>query len=350
MVTSAERAVIEKELVPRETLVRQLKMTLRSLMVGVLGLASVTTLVAQEAKAEQWPSKPIILVAPFTPGGTTDMVARTVAQALGKSLQQAVVVDNRPGAGGTVGAASVARGAADGYTLLLTNIGHTAAGALYKKMPYDFEKDFTHVALVAKVPNILVVNKNFPAKNAAEFLSYIKANPGKVHYGSAGVGTTQHLAAELLRDMAKLDVVHVPYKGAAPMMTDLIGGQTEFALDSAGSASTYIRSGRVRALAITSEKRDPSFPDLPTMNESGLPNYVVSTWYGIAAPAGLPEPIKTKLYEALMTAYKDPQFADAYRTIGAEPDTRTPSAFTAYVRTETQRWAGLVKSAGIAAD
>jgi tripartite-type tricarboxylate transporter receptor subunit TctC len=326
---------------------KQFKATLRSLM---LGLAGMMALSAHDAGAEQWPSKPILLVAPFTPGGTTDMVARTIAQALGKALNHTVIVDNRPGAGGTIGAASVARAPADGYTLLLTNVGHTAAGAIYKKLPYDFEKDFTHLALIAKVPNVLVVNKDFPAKNVAEFLAYIKAHPGKVHYGSAGVGTTQHLAAELLRDMAKLDIVHVPYKGAAPMMTDLIGGQTEFALDSAGSAGTYIRSGRVRALAITSEKRDPAFPALPTMVESGLPNYVASTWYGVAAPAGLPTPVKTRLHEALIKAYKDPQLIEAYRTIGAEPDARSPAAFDAFVRSETQRWAGLVKSVGITAD
>jgi tripartite-type tricarboxylate transporter receptor subunit TctC len=328
--------------------VKQFKAKLCSLMSGTMSI--LMALVAHDARAEQWPAKPIVLVAPFTPGGTTDMVARTVAQALGKVLNHAVIVDNRPGAGGTIGAASVARASADGYTLLLTNVGHTAAGAIYKKLPYDFEKDFTHLALVAKVPNVLVVNKNFPAKNAVEFLAYVKANPGMVHYGSAGVGTTQHLAAELLRAMAKLDIVHVPYKGAAPMMTDLIAGQTEFALDSAGSASTYIRGGRVRALAVTTDKRDPTFPELPTMVESGLPNYIASTWYGIAAPAGLPEPVKTKLHEALIKTYKNPQLIEAYRTIGAEPDARSPAALDAFVHAETQRWAGLVKSVGITAD
>lgn len=302
------------------------------------------------AHAQNWPSKPIILVAPFTPGGTTDLLARSIGQALSKVLNNPVVVDNRPGAGGTIGAGTVARASADGYTLLLTNVGHTAAGALYKKLPYDFERDFTHLALVAKVPNILVVSKSFPAKSAAEFLAHVKANPAHVYYGSAGVGTTQHLAAELLRSVAKLDVVHVPYKGAAPMMTDLITGQVHFALDSAGSASTYIRSDRVRALAVTTDKRDASFPDLPTFAESGLPGYVASTWYGIAAPAGLPEPVKTRLHQAILKAYEDPQLAQAYKTMGAQADSRSPQAVAAYVREETVRWSQLIKSAGISAD
>jgi tripartite-type tricarboxylate transporter receptor subunit TctC len=317
---------------------------------ATLALITTFTVLPLSAHADNWPSKPIVLVAPFTPGGTTDLLARSIALALSKVLNQGVIVDNRPGAGGTIGAGSVARAPADGYTLLLTNVGHTAAGALYNKLPFDFERDFTHLALVAKVPNILVVNKTFPAKTAAEFLAYVKANPGTVNYGSAGVGTTQHLAAELLRNLAKLDVTHVPYKGAAPMMTDLIAGQVHFALDSAGSAATYIRSDRVRALAVTSDKRDASFPDLPTLAESGLPSYVASTWYGVSGPANLPEPIKFRLHQAILQAYKDPQLIAAYKTMGAQADTRSPPEVAAYVREETARWSRLVKSAGIAAD
>jgi tripartite-type tricarboxylate transporter receptor subunit TctC len=325
--------------------------TLRNILGrAALALAATFSALPLSAHAGEWPSKPIILVAPFTPGGTTDLLARNIAQALGKVLNHAVIVDNRPGAGGTLGAGTVARAPADGYTLLLTNVGHTAAGALYKKLPYDFERDFTHLALVAKVPNILVVNKAFPSKTAAEFLAYLKANPGKVYYGSAGVGTTQHLAAELLRNVAKLDVTHVPYKGAAPMMTDLIAGQVHFALDSAGSAATYIRSDRVRALAVTSDSRDASFPDLPTLTESGLQGYVASTWYGVSAPANLPEPIKTRLHQAILKAYEDPQLVAAYKTMGAQADTRSLPEVAAYVREETVRWSRLVKSAGISAD
>lgn len=327
-----------------------MKRLTRMLGAITLGITAVVGTTPQAAHAQQLQAKPIVLVAPFTPGGTTDLVARNIAHALSKVLDHAVIVDNRPGAGGTIGAGTVARAAADGHTLLLSNVGHTAAGALYKKLPYDFERDLTHLALVAIVPNILVVNKDFPAKSATEFLAYVKANPAKVNYGSAGIGTTQHLAAELMRNVASLEITHIPYKGAAPMMTDLIAGQVGFALDSAGSAATYIRSNRVRALAVTTEKRDASFPDLPTLVESGLPTYVASTWYAISAPAGLPEQLKTRLHQALLKAYDDPQLVAAYKTMGANPDRRTLADVTSFVHAETIRWAGLVKSTGMSAD
>jgi tripartite-type tricarboxylate transporter receptor subunit TctC len=220
-----------------------------------LGTSTMLAATASPSQAADWPAKPITLVAPFTPGGTTDIVARAIALQLQRELGQPVMVDNRPGAGGTLGAATVARAQPDGYMLLLANVGHAAAPALYKNLPYDFERDMTQITTVAIVPNVLIVRKTLPVNNVKELIAYLKSHRAEANYGSAGIGTTQHLSAELLKKQAGFEAIHVPYKGASPMMTDIIGGRVMFALDSAASANAQLAGGNIKALAVTTPKR-----------------------------------------------------------------------------------------------
>jgi len=309
---------------------------------AVLGAAAL--LLAAPAKAESWPTRPITLIAPFTPGGTTDIVARAVAMQLQQQLGQPVVVENKPGAGGTLGAGIVARAKADGYTLLLANVGHTAAAVLYKNLPYDFERDMTQITTVANVPNVLVVPKRLPVNNVQELLAYAKANPDDINYGSAGIGTTQHLSAELLKKQSGLQALHVPFKGAAPMMTDLIAGRLTFALDSAASAKTQIDGGGVKPLAVTGLQRTPFLPQVPTLDESGVPGYQMTTWYSLAGPKGLPPAIVDKIWHAVKASMDDPIMRRTLEGMAAEPGGMEPARFEAFVRDETVRWADLARN------
>lgn len=319
----------------------------RKTLAALLGILSLS---GQAAVAAEWPTKPITLVAPFTPGGTTDLVARAVAAQLQQQLGQAVVVENRPGAGGTVGAAMVSRAAPDGYTLLLANVGHTAAAALYKTLSYNFETDLQSITSVAYVPNVLIVNKSLPVNTVAEFLDYVKQRPGDVNYGSAGIGSTQHLSGELLKSTAKLDAQHIPYKGASPMMSDLIGGRLAFALDSAGSAAAQIAGGNVKALGVTTMTRASAFPNLPTLDEAGVPGYAMTTWYSLAAPKGLPDDIEAKIHHAVVKAMQDPQMKKVLEGMAAEPGGTDPAEFKEFVLEEGRRWVELVSSSAIAQD
>ncbi|SHH66040.1 Tripartite-type tricarboxylate transporter, receptor component TctC [Pollutimonas bauzanensis] len=312
------------------------------------GLLAVLGLMGQPAVSAEWPAKPITLVAPFTPGGTTDLMARAIAQQLQNELGQTVVVENKPGAGGTVGAAYVARSAPDGYTLLLANVGHAAAAALYKTLTYDFQTDLDSITSVAYVPNVLIVNKSLPVNTVAELVEYIRQRPGEVNYGSAGIGSTQHLSGELLKSSAKLDAEHVPYKGASPMMSDLIGGRLAFALDSAGSAAAQIAGGNVKALGVTTLKRASAFPDLPTLDEAGVPGYSMTTWYSLAAPKGLPPEVETKIYQAVVKAMKNPAMQKTLEGMAAEPGGTPPDEFKKFVVDESRRWVDLVSSSAIA--
>ncbi|QET05888.1 tripartite tricarboxylate transporter substrate binding protein [Cupriavidus pauculus] len=307
-------------------------------LVRSLGIAVAFAATANVAVAADWPTKPITIVAPFTPGGTTDIVARAVAAQLQKELGQSVVVDNRPGAGGTLGAAMVARAQPDGYTLLLANVGHAAASALYKNLPYDFEKDMTHITTVAVVPNVLIVRKSLPVNNVKELIAYLKSHPGEATFGSAGIGTTQHLSAELLKKQASFDAVHVPYKGASPMMTDIIGGRVVFALDSAASANAQLAGGNIKALAVTTSQRTRFLPDVPTLSEAGVPGYQMSTWYSLAAPRNLPPAIRDRIYNAVVASMKDPSMQTTLQNMAAEPGGMSPTALTTFVQTETRRW------------
>ncbi|AOB30951.1 LacI family transcriptional regulator [Bordetella sp. H567] len=295
------------------------------------------------AHAAGWPERPITLVIPFPPGGTTDMVGRPLAEALAKKLGKPVIVDNRAGAGGTIGAAYVARSNPDGYTIFLSTIAHTIAPSTYDKLTYDFEKDFAPITIVASSPNLLIVNNKLPVKTIPELIDYAKKNPGKLNFGSAGIGSTEHLAGELFKKMANIDIAHVPYKGGAPMMADLISGQIQMAIETSGSAISQIRAGTVRALGVSSEKPSAYFPGIPAIDQAGLPGYTFSTWYGLVVPAKVPKDVQAKLYEATLDAFKDPQMAKALETIGAEPGGQKPEEFGKFIADQTSKWHDILK-------
>jgi tripartite-type tricarboxylate transporter receptor subunit TctC len=300
--------------------------------------------------AQDWPVKPVTVVVPFVAGGTTDIVARIVAQALSDRVHQSVVIENVGGAGGTLGASNAARAPADGYTIFMATVAHTMAPGIYKKLSYDFEKDFEPITIAASVPNILIVNPALPANSVAELITYIKANPGKVNYGSAGVGSTEHMSGALLASLAGLDIVHVPYRGGAPMLADLVAGHIQMSIETSGAATPFIKGGQVRALAVSPARRSALFPDLPTLAESGLPGYDVTTWYGMLVPKGTPQPIRDKLYAEVAGILKAPDIAIRLHEIGAEPGGEPPTAFASFIHAETEKWIRLAKVAGIRAD
>ena len=305
---------------------------------------------SRSAVAEDWPARPLTLIVPFAPGGTTDIVARIVGQALSARLGQSVIVENLGGAGGTLGANQAAKAAPDGYTLFMATVSHTMAPGIYKSLPYDFEKDFAPITVIASVPNIVIVHPAVPAKTIGELLAYIRANPGKVNYGSAGIGSTEHMSGELLSAMADLKIVHVPYKGGAPMMADIIAGHIEMAVETSGSASPHIKAGSVRALAVSTAKRSPAFPDLPTLAEAGLTGYDVTTWYGMLAPAGTPPAIRDRLYKELAEILKSPDIIARLRDIGADPGGEPPAAFADFIKVETAKWIKVAKDAHVSVD
>ena len=305
---------------------------------------------SRSAVAEDWPARPLTLIVPFAPGGTTDIVARIVGQALSARLGQSVIVENLGGAGGTLGANQAAKAAPDGYTLFMATVAHTMAPGIYKSLPYDFEKDFAPITVIASVPNIVIVHPAVPAKTIGELLAYIRANPGKVNYGSAGIGSTEHMSGELLSAMADLKMVHVPYKGGAPMMADIIAGHIEMAVETSGSASPHIKAGSVRALAVSTAKRSPAFPDLPTLAEAGLTGYDVTTWYGMLAPAGTPPAIRDRLYKELAEILKSPDIIARLRDIGADPGGEPPAAFADFIKVETAKWIKVAKDAHVSVD
>jgi tripartite-type tricarboxylate transporter receptor subunit TctC len=314
-------------------------------------IALIGTLFAPvSAPAQDWPTKPITIVVPFVAGGTTDIVARIIAQPLSERLHQSIVIENVGGGGGTIGAGNAARAQPDGYTVFMATVAHTMAPGIYKKLSYDFEKDFDPITIAASVPNILIVNPAVPANSVAELIAYIKANPGKVNYGSAGIGSTEHMSGALFRSLAGLDIVHVPYRGGAPMMGDLVAGHIQMSIETSGAATPFIKAGQVRALAVSPAKRSALFPELPTLAESGLAGYDVTTWYGVLVPKGTPQPIRDKLYAELVQVLKSPDVVARLRDIGAEPGGEPPAQFATFIHAETEKWIKLAKDAGIQAD
>jgi tripartite-type tricarboxylate transporter receptor subunit TctC len=312
------------------------------------GLACLLLMLAGRlATAQEWPAKPITLVVPFAAGGTTDLVGRPLAQSLAARLGQSVIVDNRAGAGGTIGAGIVAKSPADGYTLFLATIAHTIAPGMYRNLPYDFVRDFDPITVIAEVPNVLIVNPMVPAKTSAELIAYAKANPGKVNFGSAGPGSVEHLSGELYRSMAGINIVHVPYKGGAPMMTDLIAGHIEMAIETSGSALQHIKAGAVRALAVSTRAPSPFFPGLPTLDDAGLKGYDVTTWYGLLAPRGTPAPVEAKLYQTVSEILKTPDMTARLADLGAVAGGEPPEKFAAFIASETAKWTKVVKEAGV---
>ncbi|WER47056.1 tripartite tricarboxylate transporter substrate binding protein [Cupriavidus sp. WKF15] len=314
-------------------------------LVGALALGSMVP-----AAAQSWPEKPVTVVVPFASGGTTDIIARTIGHKMGESLHQPVVVDNRPGAGGTLGASNVARATPDGYTLLLATVAHTMAPGIYKKLPYDFTRDLVPVGLVALTPNVLLVSPSLPVKSVAELIAYIKSHPGKVNYGSAGPGSTEHLSGELFRSMTGTDIVHVPYKGGAPMMTDLIAGQIQMAVETSPSAAPHVRSGKLRALAVTTAKRSSAYPGVPTLDESGIKGYEVTTWYALMAPRGTPDAVTRRLGTELAKALQQPDVLKRFEEQGVTAGDMTPAKLAEFIRLETERWGRVSKTAGVTAD
>jgi tripartite-type tricarboxylate transporter receptor subunit TctC len=302
------------------------------------------------ALAQDWPTQPITIVVPFVAGGTTDIVARIIAQPLSERLHQSIVIENVGGGGGTIGAGNAARAQPDGYTIFMATVAHTMAPGIYKKLSYDFEKDFDPITIAASVPNILIVNPSVPVKTVAELIAYIKANPGKVNYGSAGIGSTEHMSGALFRALAGLDIVHVPYRGGAPMLADLVAGHIQMSIETSGAATPFIKADQVRALAVSPAKRSALFPELPTLAESGLTGYDVTTWYGVLVPKGTPQPIRDKLYAELVQVLKSPDVVARLRDIGAEPGGQPPAQFAAFIHAETTKWIKLAKDAGIQAD
>lgn len=319
--------------------------TLASLAVGAAALPA-----AALAQAP-YPSKLITIIVPFSAGGTTDILARIVAQGLTTELGQSVVVDNRPGAGGNIGGVLAAKAPADGYTLFMGTVGtHAINASLYKKMGFDPVKDFAPLTRVANVPNLLVANPNQPFKTVKELIAYAKANPGKVNFGSSGSGSSIHLSGELFNSMAKVEMVHVPYKGSAPAVTDLLGNQIGIMFDNMPSAIQHVRSGKLVPLAVTTAKRSPELPNVPTIAEAGVPGYEATSWFGMLAPAATPAPIVAKLNAALVKVLAQPDVKKKINDQGAEAYSETPAEFAAFIQKESVKWGKVVRESGAQAD
>ena len=313
--------------------------------------ASALSLAAVAAHAQAYPSKPIRLIVPYPAGGTTDILARITATQLGERLRQPVVVENKGGANGAIGSLEVARAAPDGYTLLMGTVStHGINSAVYQSLPYDAVRDFAPVTIVASTPNIIAVHPSVPAKNLGELLALAKAEPGKLNYGSTSRGGSPHMSAELLKMMTGADMVHVPYKGAAPMLTDLMGGQIQVGFDNLPSTINFVRSGKVRAIAVTTAQRWPGAPEIPTVAESGVPGYEVSGWFGLLAPAGTPKTVLNTLQQAVAEAVKQPAVSKQLFDLGAQPVANTPDAFAKQVQAEVDKWRAVVKSTGVKMD
>lgn len=311
--------------------------------------AAASPLAAAPAKAQAWPARPLRLVIPFPAGGATDILGRLFAQKLGTALGQQVVVDNKPGAGGSLGSDIVAKAPPDGHTILLsTSSTHSIGPALNPKLPYDAFRDFTPVAMVATAPSVLVVGRDFPAKTAQELVQVLKQNPGKYNFGSSGIGTYPHLSAEMFKWRAGgLFVVHIPYRGTGLVITDLVAGQIAFLMDSIVSAQPHIKDGRVRPLAVTGAKRSPSLPQVPTMAEVGVPNLVLSNWFGFFGPPGTPADIVARLNRELNVIVTQPDTVERMGNFGAEPGGGTPEQFARLYRDEHESWKALILRAGI---
>ena len=303
------------------------------------------------SNAQEWPSKPIKWIVPFPPGGAMDVIARALADKSSKSLGQAIFVENKPGAGGNIGAELVARSEADGYTIMITSIGMATNKYLYPKLGYDPVKDFSPVSLVAVVPNVLVTNATQPnVKTVSDVIANAKAQPGKLTYASAGNGTSIHLAGEVFTSMAKIDMQHIPYKGSSPAVTDLLGGQVNYMFDSITSAKPHIASGKLRPIGLTTLKRSKTLPGVPTIAESGLPGYDVTPWFAVFAPASTPQPIIKKINAALIASMNSPEIKEKFEGIGAEPIGSSPEELAKYLNKEIERWGKIISTNNIKSD
>ena len=303
------------------------------------------------AAAQAFPAKPVKLVVPFPPGGSLDNVGRLLAQKLTEAWGQQVVVENRPGAGGNVGADAVAKSPADGYTVVMGALStHAVNPSLYPKMPYDAVKDFAPISNVAITPNVLIVNVDSPVRSVRDLIAFAKANPGKANFGSGSNGSAGHLAGELFKVETGTDVMHIPYKGGAPALQALLAGETQFMFDNLANAMAQVKGGRVRAIAVTTAQRSKLAPDLPTMAEAGLPGFDISTWFGLLAPAGTPPEVIAKWHADLVKALNSPDVREKMLAQGAEPAPTTPVEFAAFIAKERDKYARIVKLSGAKVD
>jgi len=317
---------------------------------AALAAASAVLAAPLPAAAQSWPSKPVHLVVPFPPGGSTDSVGRLLAAELSKDLGQTVIVENKGGANGNIGSDMVAKAAPDGYTLLLSGVGSNAINyAIYPTMPYG-NADFAHISLLAKGPNVLVANPEFPARTFAEFIKLAKANPGKYTHASSGNGSSGHLAMEMLKQAAGLDLVHVPYKGGAAAITDTIGGRVSVLFLNQDNLLPHVRAGKLRALAVASEARNPAYPDTPTVAESGYPGFAAESWFGLSAPAGTPAPVIARLHQATVKALGTPELRQKLESVGFVVVASDPKAFTAFVSAEIDKWGQAARASGAKTD
>ena len=317
-----------------------------SLLPGMAVLA--LTLAAALPALAEFPDRPIKIIVPYPPGGTSDLLARAVAPRLGERLKQTVVIENRAGAGGVIGSQVVAKSPADGYTLLLGTIAtHGILPVLQKPAPYDAVKDFAPVTLVASTPNVLVANPSAPVRSVAELLALARAKPGSVNFGSTSLGGSPHMSGELLKTMAQVDIVHVPYKGGGPMLIDLMGGQIPFGFDNLPSSMNQIRAGKIRALAVTTAKRWPGAPEIPTMAEAGVPGYEATAWFGLLAPANTPKPIVELLQRHVAAILRQPEVEKMLLEQGAEAVGNTPDEFARLIAAELQKWTKVVAATGV---
>ncbi len=314
---------------------------------AVVALASLSLL--GTASAADYPTRPIKWIVPYPPAGTTDVLARIVAQWLSENLGQQVIVENRPGAGNNIGTEAVVNAPADGYTMLLVNPANGINASLYKKLLFNFIRDIAPVAGLVRTPNVMVVTNSLPVKTVAEFIAYCKANPSKVNMASSSSGTSTHLSGELFKSMTGCNMVHIPYKGAGPVLTDLIGGQVQVFFDNLPSSAGHIKGGSIRALAVTSAAREPSFPDLPTVADT-VPGYEATAWFGVGMPKGTPREAIDKMNAAVNKALADPKMRERLAQLGGAPIPGTPEDFGKVIVAETEKWAKVVASSGATVD
>jgi tripartite-type tricarboxylate transporter receptor subunit TctC len=301
--------------------------------------------------AQDFPNRPVRIVVPFAAGGGVDILTRALAQPLGERLGQQVIVDDKPGAGGNLGVDAVAKAPADGYTLVMATTGtHTINPGLYPKLPFDAERDFKPVTLIASVPNLLVVNPALGVDSAAALVALAKSKPGALSFASFGNGASNHLSGEMLKSLTGIDVAHVPYKSAPQAVTDLMAGQTAFAFVNTPLALPHVRSGKLKALAVTGAKRSAATPEFPTMQEAGVPGFVVESWYGLMAPAGTPDAVIARLHKEVLAVLATPEVREFFAKQGADVVTSSPAEFAAMVKTERTRWAEVIRTSGAKVD
>lgn len=316
-----------------------------------LGLAATVAAPAVARAQQGWPNGPITWVNPFPAGGGTDVFARPLAAQVGEQLGVQILIDNKGGAGGTVGASQAAKMKPDGQTFFVGAIHHTIAPSVYKNLDYDLEKNFEPITMIALVPQVISINPNkVPVKTAAEFIAYLKANPNKVNYASPGAGTAHHLAGELFKLETKTEIVHVPYRGAGPAMQDLLAGNTDMMFDGMGTSAQQIKAGKLLGLAVATDKRSPEFPNIPTAAEIGVPSWLVSTWYGVWAIKGTPEPIVKRMYDEIVKALGSPKLQTIWKEQLAQVGGEAPADFAKRIRAEIEKWQKVVAAAGVKLD